>query len=205
LPTSRPILIEYFHISSDRSFPWLNLATLNNEWAQPTEPITQAFAPVDKHADWQSQNRDCAAGCPRVWPAQTGDLDGQRQFFRGWNRLLISGDAVRVGGNAFGRLEDLDLINPTTGQMTPIGPMETVISDIVFAADGVLYGSSPDGMLYSISPATGMKTALFDTGILSISGLAAIVPEPSSFLLMALGSVLLLILLIRRARNSSTR
>jgi len=143
-----------------------------------------------------------ARGCG---PHKLVTLMGSGNSFAAGIAFFISGDAVWVGGNAFGRLEDLDLINPTTGQMTPIGPMETVISDIVFAADGVLYGSSPDGMLYSISPATGMKTALFDTGILSISGLAAIVPEPSSFLLMALGSVLLLILLIRRARNSSTR
>jgi len=108
-------------------------------------------------------------------------------------------------GNALGRTEDFDLLNRTTGQLTPIGPMEAVISDIVFAANGVLYGSSPDGTLYSINPATGMKTALFDMGIQNISGLATIVPEPSSFVLIALGSALLLILLARRARNSSAR
>ena len=33
-----------------------------------------------------------------------------------------------------GRLEDLDLIDQITGVMIPIGPMEVVISDIVFAA-----------------------------------------------------------------------
>jgi len=102
-------------------------------------------------------------------------------------------------GNASGRTEDFDLLNRTTGQLTPIGPMDTVISDIAFAANGVLYGSSPDGMLYSINPATGMKTALFDTGIQNISGLATIVPEPSSFVLIALGSALLLILVPWRA------
>ena len=39
-------------------------------------------------------------------------------------------------GNSCGRLEDLDLIDQVTGVLTPIGPMEVVISDIVFAPDG---------------------------------------------------------------------
>jgi hypothetical protein len=132
-------------------------------------------------------------------------LMGSGNSFAAGIAFSSAGTLYASRGNASGRLEDFDLVNPMTGQMTPIGPMETVISDIAFAANGVLYGSSPDGMLYSINPATGMKTALFDTGIPNIAGLATIVPEPSSFLLMALGSVLLLILLVRRARNSSAR
>jgi Repeat of unknown function (DUF6923) len=75
-------------------------------------------------------------------------------------------------GNAFGRLEDIDLVNQTTGVMTPIGPMQAVISDIVFALDGILYGCSPNGNLYSINPVTGVKTLLFNTGINKLSGLA---------------------------------
>jgi hypothetical protein len=76
-------------------------------------------------------------------------------------------------GNSSGHLEDLDLIDQVTGVLTPIGPMDTVvISDIVFAADGTLYGSSPTGDLYSINPATGAKTLLFNTGINNLSGLA---------------------------------
>jgi len=75
-------------------------------------------------------------------------------------------------GNAAGRLEDIDLVNQVTGEMTPIGPMEAVISDIVFAADGTLYGSSPTGDLYSINPVTGAKTLLFNTGINNLAGLA---------------------------------
>jgi plastocyanin len=76
-------------------------------------------------------------------------------------------------GNSSGHLEDLDLIDQITGVLTPIGPMEAVISDIAFAPDGTLYGSSPTGDLYSIDPVTGTKTLLFNTGIPQFSGLAA--------------------------------
>jgi len=75
-------------------------------------------------------------------------------------------------GNAAGRQEDIDLVDQVTGELTPIGPMEAVISDIVFAADGTLYGSSPAGDLYSINPVTGAKTLLFNTGINNLAGLA---------------------------------
>jgi plastocyanin len=71
------------------------------------------------------------------------------------------------------RLEDIDLIDPVTGVMTPIGPLETIISDVVFSSDGTLYASSPTGDLYSIDPITGVKTLLFNTGIDRLSGLAA--------------------------------
>jgi plastocyanin len=76
-------------------------------------------------------------------------------------------------GNSSGRLEDLDLIEQITGVLTPIGPMEAVISDIAFTQDGTLYGSSPTGDLYAIDPVTGTKTLLFNTGITQLSGLAA--------------------------------
>jgi uncharacterized protein DUF6923 len=75
-------------------------------------------------------------------------------------------------GNAAGRLEDIDLVNQMTGVLTPIGAMETVISDIVFALDGTFYGCSTNGDLYSIDPVSGNKTFLFNTGINKLSGLA---------------------------------
>src|SRR6266568_9197294 len=75
-------------------------------------------------------------------------------------------------GNAADRLEDIDLVDQVSGELTPIGPMEAVISDIVFAADGTLYGSSCNGDLYSINPVTGAKTLLFNTGINNLAGLA---------------------------------
>src|SRR6266511_4739407 len=81
--------------------------------------------------------------------------------------------------NSSGHEEDLDLIDQITGVLTPIGPMETVITDIVFAPDSVLYGSSPNGALYSINPVTGTKTHLFDTGIAKLSGLAAAPASPT--------------------------
>ena len=76
-------------------------------------------------------------------------------------------------GNSSNRLEDLDLIDQVTGVLTPIGPMEAVISDIAFTPDGTLYGSSPTGDLYVIDPVTGTKVLLFNTGIAQLSGLAA--------------------------------
>jgi outer membrane protein assembly factor BamB len=82
-------------------------------------------------------------------------------------------------GNASNRLEDIDLIDQITGVMTPIGPMKAVISDIVFGADGNLYGCSPTGDLYTIDPVTGTKTLLFNTGIARLSGLAAELASPT--------------------------
>jgi hypothetical protein len=82
-------------------------------------------------------------------------------------------------GNSSGRTEDLDLIDQITGVMTPIGPMEAVISDIVFASDGILYGSSPTGDLYTIDPTSGAKTLLFNTSIAQLSGLAAAPASPT--------------------------
>jgi hypothetical protein len=82
-------------------------------------------------------------------------------------------------GNAVGRLEDIDLVDQTTGVLTPLGPMETVISDIAFALDAILYGCSPTGDLYSIDPVTGAKTLLFNTGINNLAGLAAMVATPT--------------------------
>jgi plastocyanin len=76
-------------------------------------------------------------------------------------------------GNSSDRTEDLDRIDQVTGVMTPIGPRQTVISDIAFAPDGMLYGSSPTGELYTIDPDTGAKTLLFNTNITSFAGLAA--------------------------------
>ena len=83
-------------------------------------------------------------------------------------------------GNSSGHLEDIDLIDQVTGVLTPLGPQDTiVISDIAFAPDSTLYGSSPTGELYSIDPVTGTKTLLFNTGILQLSGLAAAPASPT--------------------------
>jgi hypothetical protein len=76
-------------------------------------------------------------------------------------------------GNALGRLEDIALIDQMTGVLTPIGGLATVISDIVFALDGIFYGCSTNGDLYSINPVNGNKTFLFNTGVNKLSGLAA--------------------------------
>jgi hypothetical protein len=103
-------------------------------------------------------------------------------------------------GNASGRAEDLDLIQPN-GTLTPIGGMEAVISDIVFSSDGTLYGSSPTGDLYSINPVTGAKTLLFNTGIPNFAGLAAPVPEPSASILLVVAILALFALTRRHARR----
>jgi plastocyanin/cell division septation protein DedD len=82
-------------------------------------------------------------------------------------------------GNSSGHAEDLDLIDQATGILIAIGPAEVPISDIVFAPDGILYGSSPNGDLYTIDPLTGTKTLLFNTGIAQLSGLAAAPASPT--------------------------
>ncbi len=82
-------------------------------------------------------------------------------------------------GNSSGHEEDLDLIDQITGVLTPIGPMEVVISDIVFAPNGILFASNPNGVLYRIDPVTGAKTLLFETGITQLSGLAAAPASPT--------------------------
>jgi hypothetical protein len=77
------------------------------------------------------------------------------------------------------RDEDIDLIDQVTGVLTPLGPLETIISDVAFAPDGTLYASSPTGDLYTIDPITGAKTLLFNTGIAQLSGLATAPASPT--------------------------
>ena len=77
------------------------------------------------------------------------------------------------------RNEDIDLIDQVTGVLTPLGPLESIISDVAFAPDGTLYASSPTGDLYTIDPITGAKTLLFNTGIAQLSGLAAAPASPT--------------------------
>ena len=96
-------------------------------------------------------------------------------------------------GNAAGHSEDLDLVDQVTGQMTPLGPMEAIISDVAFSLDGTLYGSSAFGDIYSINPVTGTETFLFNTGITNLAGLATVVPEPSSVLLLAIAAAFFVI------------
>ena len=82
-------------------------------------------------------------------------------------------------GNAANRTDDIDLVDQVTGVLTPLGPMEAVISDVAFSPDGTLYGSSPTGDLYSIDAVTGAKTLLFNTAIAQLSGLAAAPASPT--------------------------
>jgi hypothetical protein len=105
-------------------------------------------------------------------------------------------------GNSSGRAEDLDLINQATGALTSIGGMEAIISDIVFDATDTLYGSSPNGNLYSINPITGAKTLLFNTGITQFAGLAAPVPEPSVAVLFVIAALALVLVRWRVKRSS---
>ncbi|MEP7016143.1 MAG: PEP-CTERM sorting domain-containing protein [Verrucomicrobiota bacterium] len=107
-------------------------------------------------------------------------------------------------GNSLNHAEDLDLVNQVSGQMTPVGPMEIVISDVAFSIDGTLYGSANNGNLYSIDPSTGTKTLLFNTGIANLSGLAGAVPEPSSAVLLGITIVVFSVTMRYRTRRSQS-
>jgi hypothetical protein len=89
--------------------------------------------------------------------------------------LAFSRDGVLYGsrGNARSRTEDLVTLNRETGVLNSVGTATNVISDIWFNSDGTLYGGSPNGDLFTIDPATGAKTLLFNTGV-RISGLTGI-------------------------------
>jgi outer membrane protein assembly factor BamB len=129
-------------------------------------------------------------------------LMGSGNSFAAGIAFSSAGTLYGSRGNSAGHLEDLDLINQGTGQMTPIGSMTAVISDIAFSLDGTLYGSSPNGDLYSINPVSGDKTFLFNTGINSLSGLTTAVPEPSTFLLLAIAAAVFFVVMRCRARRS---
>jgi hypothetical protein len=89
--------------------------------------------------------------------------------------LAFSRDGVLYGsrGNAQSRTEDLVILNRETGALGSVGAATNVISDIWFNSDGTLYGGSPNGDLFTIDPATGAKTLLFNTGV-RISGLTGV-------------------------------
>ncbi len=119
---------------------------------------------------------------------------------------FAAGLSFNAGGLLYGsrggslRGEDLVLIDSATGVQIPIGGSTARLSDIWFAEDGTLYGSSPVGgsqsnaaILYEIDPITGSKTFLFETTV-RISGLtgapdALAVPEPTMLALLRLGLV----------------
>jgi PEP-CTERM motif len=102
-------------------------------------------------------------------------------------------------GNSSGHTEDLDLIDPATGQLSPLGDATNVISDLVFGSDGFLYGGSSTGSVFRINPNTGTKTLLFSTG-LRLAGLASLpVPEPSTWILLFGGPLLVVAARIRRS------
>lgn len=82
-----------------------------------------------------------------------------------------SGALYGSRGNAGDRGEDhLVRIDPATGVQTAIGTATNVISDIWFDSDGMLYGSSPTGEIFTINPTTGAKTLLVDTATLLEGG-----------------------------------
>jgi hypothetical protein len=115
-------------------------------------------------------------------------------------------------GNSFLHAEDVDLVDPSTGQLTPL-PLSLPdpahpISDLVFGTDGILYGASAFGQLYEIDPTTGQETLLFDTQILKFSGLASQsvpsgpqgVPDTGSSALLLSFALAALIFLQRRVQ-----
>lgn len=127
--------------------------------------------------------------------------------------LAFSSADVLYGsrGNSNGHMEDVDLVNTTTGFLTPL-PLSVIdpshpITDLSFGLDGVLYASSAFGQLYSVDPTTGAETFVFDTGIRNFSGLASQsapaspgVPDTGSSALLFGFAVTLLVLLQRCVR-----
>ena len=105
--------------------------------------------------------------------------------------LAFDGNGVLFGlGKGDGNLY---IIDPNTAATTLVGnagiAVGSPIGALTFAPNGVLYANLDDA-LYTLDPTTGLATAVDPTNVLgigfsSVSGITAVVPEPSAVVLMA--------------------
>jgi len=103
-------------------------------------------------------------------------------------------DAYLYGwGHRTGESNSLYRNNLTIGALSLVAPGGDVgaITGLAYnSTNGYLYGMRADGRLYQIDPVDGSYNIVAETGVLNIHGLAY-VPEPSTFLLLSLGTALL--------------
>lgn len=119
----------------------------------------------------------------------TLNMNGSGNSFVAGLAFHANGTLYGSRGNASGRADDVVTIDLVTGNHTPIGAMEAVISDLAFGLSGTLYGSGTDGAIYEINATTGAKTLLFNTGIGSLSGLTNEIPAPGALAVLGVGAM----------------
>jgi hypothetical protein len=99
---------------------------------------------------------------------------------------------VTVRKTDFGLDRSLVMIDPNTGNVTVIGALGTVVSDIAFTSSGALYGftgqSAATHSLLSINPMTGAVTAIGDTGLSATYGGGLAISRSGTFFLSATGA-----------------
>jgi len=150
-------------------------------------------------------NRDDQSGSPTInddlyeidLATRTTSLIGSLNFMRVQGLDVAPDGTVYAWDVGAGLLR----INPTTGAATDVNLAMAggvSIQSIVFAPDGRLFGAGT--ALFSINPATGAFTQIGPDGGPDLRGIEWVVPEPSTALLGAVASCLLLQLRQRRSR-----
>ena len=69
-------------------------------------------------------------------------------------------------------LDNLNLVDLTTATSSVIGPTNAPLEGLALSPGGALYGSDANGLLYSMDRTTGAATAIGNTGLFDVGGLA---------------------------------
>lgn len=110
---------------------------------------------------------------------------------RDGNTALMS--TFRYGTYGTTYVNELRSIDLSTGQGTVLGTIAsgTFVSGLDFGSDGKLYGLDTNGRLLLINPNDATTSVLASTGKiwLDLAAIPAAVPEPTSLLLLAVGTI----------------